>query len=447
MRIFKSIAKTAAIFAFAACVNACLVFAFEPYGSKSQIMWTDYRQQESLDTVFIGTSLTERSLNPAYIDEELGTDSYNMATPAQWIEESYLALQTAAEDHDLDMVVFGFEYSDAQGDSFPDPGRAFLRYKSEGDIAGRLGDIVYCLSNERCYTEKESINWLFPWTSNHVKAKPAAVLSNMKMKVDGTTLYEAAAGNEPGWEYFGKGYGNYHTKFNYNEGTSKVYSEAYGDADFDEQKLGTLAAMCDYCEVRGIEFLVVVPPIPAFNVFEYGDKYFTQSEQLRSLVEEHGGEYYDLNLARPELFDVTNTNYFADYQHLNVMGGEAASQAFVKLMEVRESGGNADALFYTKEEYQQVMDYIDLVLLDTEVVEEGVHLQAEALAGVSVVAEYQMCVMDEAAGEWVEIRGWSTDPTCLFAPEGSGTYKFRVNAREVGSSVDFDRYRIAQATV
>ena len=447
MRISKTLLKIAAVLLFATGVNSCITFALEPYGSKSEVMWTDYRQQEELDMVFVGTSLAERAFDPTYIDEELETNSFNMATPGQWIEESYLALQAAVEDHDPDIVVFGFEYCDVQGDKFPDPGRAFLRNKTKGDVLARLNDIAYCLTNERCYTEKGSINWLFPWVSNHVKASPSAIANNIKMKMDGTSVYEAAAANERGWEYVGKGYGNYEIQFNYNEGPSSIYSDVYGHRNFDEEKLQTLVAMCDYCEERGIDFLVVSPPMPVFNVFEYGNKYFTQSEQLRSLIEEHGGEYYDFNLAKPELLDVTNTGYYADFQHLNATGGEVTSQAFVQLLEMRKANGDVNALFYTKDEYQQVMNYIDLVLLDASAVEGGVQLQAEALAGMSVVAEYQMCVMDETTGEWVEIRGWSTDPTCLFAPEGSGTYKFRVNAREVGSSVDFDRYRIAQTTV
>lgn len=447
MRISRGILKIAAALTFAACVNAMVTFALEPYGSKSEVMWTDYRQQNDLNMVFVGTSLAERAFNPITIDQELGTSSFNMATPGQWIEESELALQSAVDEHNPDVVVFGFEYCDVQGDKFPDPGRAFLRNKNKGNLLGSLHDIAYCLTNERCYTEKASINWLFPWISNHVKANPSAIANNVKMKLDGTTVHEAAMGNEKGWTYVGKGYGNYDRQLDYNEGPSAIYADTYGHRNFDEQKLTTLAAMCDYCDERGIDFLVVAPPIPVFNIFEYGDKYFTQSEQLRKLIEEHGGEYYDLNLARPELLDVTNASYFDDFQHLNVTGGEAVSLAFVKLMEMREAGGDADALFYSKEEYRQEMDYIDFVLLDAMPVEGGIKLKAEALAGAYVEAEYQMCVKDEATGEWIEIRGWSTDPEFIFEPGESGTYQFRVNAREVGSGVEYDRYRIAKATV
>lgn len=447
MRIFRGVLKVVAVFAFAACVNAAIIFALEPYGSKSEVMWTDYRQQENLDMVFIGTSLAERAFDPNYIDEQTGSNSYNMATPGQWIEESYLALQTAAEENDLDVVVFGFEYSDVQGDDFPDPGRAFLRNKNEGDLRGSLQDAVYCLSNERCYTEKSSINWLFPWISNHVKADPSAIVDNMRMKVDGTTVYDAALANERDWIYYGKGYGNYEKKLNYNKGSSRIYTDAYGREDFDQGKLEVLAAMCDYCRERGIDFLVVSPPIPVFNIFEYGSKYFVQSEQLRALVESHGGEYYDLNFARPELLDVSNTDYFADYQHLNAAGGEAVSRAFVQLMEMRESEGDLGSLFYSQDEYRQAMSYIDLVLLDAEVVGGGVLLKAEALAGAGVATEYQMCIWDAATETWAEIRGWSDTPDFLFEIEDSGTYKFRVNAREVGSGVEYDRYRVAKITV
>lgn len=448
MRIFKSILKVVAIVAFAACVNACFTFAIEPYGSKSQVMWTDYRQQKDLDMVFVGTSLAERAFDPSSIDDALGTNSYNMATPGQWIEESYLALQTAVKDHHPKTVVFGFEYCDVQGDSFPNPGRAFLRYKNKGDFPERLKDIAYCLSSDRCYTEKSSINWLFPWISNHVKMTPSAIADNIRMKLNGTTVYEAAVANERGWIYFGKGYGNYATELNYGEGSQKIYSDAYGKRDFDESKLATLVKMCDFCKRHDIEFLVVAPPVAVFNVLEYGNKYFAQSDQLRALVEEHGGKYYDLNLARPELLDVTNTAYFADCQHLNVAGGKAVSKAFVRLMKAREEGADVDGLFYGQEEYLRSKNYIDFVLLKTEpAADGGVLLKAQALAGSGVQVEYQMCIFDESAGAWSEIRGWSQDSQCVFSPESPGVYKVRVNAREEGSKVECDRYRVVKVTV
>ena len=116
-------------------------------------------------------------------------------------------------------------------------------------------------------------------------------------------------------------------------------------------------------------------------------------------------------------------------------------------MEAREAGSDVNALFYSKEEYQQAMDYIDFVLLDATPVEGGIKLKAKALAGANVEAEYQMCLLDDMTGEWVEIRGWSTNREFTFESGESGTYKFRVNAREVGSDVEYDRYRIAKATV
>ena len=435
--------KALIVLVMVVALNGALTFVFEPYGSKSQIMWTDYRQQENLDTVFVGTSLTERAFDPMYFDSQAHSNSYNMATPGQWIEESQSAMETAIADHPINTVVYGLEFSSLQGDKVPHPGRAFYQYKNQGDPLGFCLDAVRLLSKPGCYTTADSINWMFPWITNHVKGLNRTV-ANVTMKLDGTSIYDAAEANEPGWTYYGRGYGNYTDVNDPNKGKQRLYTDDYKNRELSPDKINVLIEMADYCEERGIDFVVVMPPIPSYNIAAYGKSYFAQAEEVRKIVEEHGGEFYDLNMARPELFDTTNPEFFADHQHLNKAGGEAASKAIATIFEARDGGQDVDSLFYTKDEYRQAMDFISLVTLKATVTDDGIELKARALISGDSPVEYQMMVFDPDEKEWVIIRDWSEDPTYLFDPEESGQYKVCVNARLVGTDVEYDRYRVVK---
>ncbi|WP_350454991.1 triple tyrosine motif-containing protein [Slackia heliotrinireducens] len=440
MRIFKPVLTVLAVLAFVACLNAAITFALFPYGSKSEVMWTDYRLEEGVDMVFTGTSISERAFDPAVVDEACGVHSYNASTPSQLLEETYLGLDVLLEDGQVHTVVYGLEYSSLIGEKFPDPARSYLIWKNKGRPADALHDTLWCLTHERCYTATDSLNWVFPWVNNHVGLSPSDVWGNIQRKTDGTSVYDAAVALEPDWVYYGQGYGNYDYIQNYNCGSAKTYEDDYHCADFDEQKMAALADVCDACVERGVDILVVMPPIPVFNVYEYGDKYFEQSDQVRALVESHGGEFYDLNMAKPELLDLDRTDIFADFQHLNHTGAEEVSKAFSVIYNARAAGEDVSRYFYTPEEYKAVSTRVDFVMLHSEKNDEGFAMQAEALAGASAQLEYQYMLKNEA-GEWEVIRDWSDDPAYLFAPEEPGEYKVCVNVRTQGSDAEYDRYR------
>ena len=446
MRIFKTILKIVAIVAVVFALDALATFALEPYGSKSQLMWSDYRQQDQLDLVFLGDSVSVHSFDPECIDSELGTNSFNMSTPGQMMEESFMALKTAVKQQNAKTVVYGFEFCNAQNDEFPNPGRAFIRYKDEGDPIAFAEDALYCLTDSRCYTEKQSINWLFPWLENHVKFDISSVSKNIEMKLSGETVYDAAAVNERGWKYHGRGYGNIESRLDYNEGSSKIYSDVYCYDGFDERKLQTLATMCDYCKAQGVDFVVVAPPMPVFNIFDQGNGYFDAAGQVKNLVEGHGGEYYDLNMAKPCLLNVEDTSLFADYQHLNKNGAAATSAAFAKIMKARAAGEDTSALFYTRDEYMDAHDYVDLLRVDCTVGDGAIEISADALASSEASLEYQMLVRNDADEAWSVVYNWSDSSSFDLVVSGHGSCDVRVNVRKQGSKSEYDRYRVVSVT-
>lgn len=95
-------------------INELLKFCLEPYGSASQVMWDDYHKEETIDQIFVGSSLCYVGISPYVVDDIMGTNSYNMGTPSQYLAQTKLAIKTAIEDHGVKRVVMALGYFPSQ---------------------------------------------------------------------------------------------------------------------------------------------------------------------------------------------------------------------------------------------------------------------------------------------------------------------------------------------
>lgn len=89
--------------------------------NRNYLKWDAIHSNENtFDIIIIGTSRCYSSFNPAIIDSVLGTNSYNMATSAQDIAETYYSLQEIFEYQNPKYVVLDmfFESSDKTYDYY-----------------------------------------------------------------------------------------------------------------------------------------------------------------------------------------------------------------------------------------------------------------------------------------------------------------------------------------
>lgn len=442
------------LLAFIACavvVNAFLTFVFVPYGSKSELAWQDYSKEDVIDCAIVGTSTTMRSLDPAVLDKELGIHSFNLATPSQLLDESFVAVRTAYEEHGISRVILGLSHSQVLRSGKPNPCSPFMYERSRVvNPPMQLEGVTYLLFKCGAITQPSSLNMLCPWASSMVSKSLDDIVKNAQMKLDGTTLYEAASVNEPGIIYRGKGFGTNGSKLNYNGPKARSYfaQERRDDQGVDASRAGqidpsrarVLDEICAYCKEHDIELLVVAPPLAAFNIIEYGNDYFTLGNELHDFIEARGGHYVDINLARPELCSMQE-DYFADPEHTNFTGAKVFSEAVCELVSRVDRNEDVGSLFMTGEEYLRSIDYLSCVFVDAHSEEGGIHLSARGMAGTDVNLEYQFLAKED--GAWKVIRDWSGDKSFVYLPPNKerGQVNLRVNARVVGSTAEYDRYR------
>ena len=437
MRTSKRILKALAVLMFAFLVNYALCVALVPYGSKSEIMWTDLRQTGDLDMVFLGTSLVERSVNPNVIDEALGTESFNMATPSQSLEDTYLGVEEAIREHHVKRVIIGVEFSDLSKRSASKAG-VFVREKAKGESPWEaLHDLMRAIDADTWLNDPIAFSIiLFPWQIQHVA--PSRVKSNVTMKFDGTSVYDAAKVNEPGWTYYGKGFGSYTGVYSYVVSPSKYYVNDYdlsGLTEFSQDRLQILTEICELCEENGVELIIFVDPLADFHIVSFGEKYEELSGWLRDFALSHGAQYWDFNLAKPELFENSKA-YYNDYQHMNLDGANALSAAFVILLKRLDEGGSTDDLFCSYEERVARVDTIASAnFVSTTRTEKTIEIEATAVAGPDVKVEYRFSARYVEGGEeqYAVIQDYSPSQTCSFEPSERGLYLLRLEVREAGS--------------
>ena len=80
--------------------------------SYSRVMLQElYAQARQIDTLFLGSSHCYRSVDPAAVDEALGTHSFNAGSSQQLPDGSYYMLQEAAAQNDLKTVYLEMFYT------------------------------------------------------------------------------------------------------------------------------------------------------------------------------------------------------------------------------------------------------------------------------------------------------------------------------------------------
>lgn len=345
--------KVLKIFCFSAifiAINSLLSFVLTPVSGASEVMWEDYYKMENLDTLYIGSSVCLCSFNPYILDEELGTNSYNMGTPAQPIDLTYLTLKSVFKEHDIKKVYFGFGYFALTTEDSKQAKAAFLQARNRYVPFGkRIQSYVSYIFDKKNIGNSSSINFLFPWVYNRVSLQREELFANVIGKVKGKGVTDA---RQPGAEkrtYLGRGFGYYEDVVNYDT-MYDINSSIYYYGDFKEDSLEVLSKICEICEENEVELIVINTPRPRFDVLFYGEEYYTKYEQIKSFLTERGAKYYDFNLVKPEIFE-RNKDYYYNFEHLNKKGSDAFCKSLAKFEKLRMQSIDMEEYFYNWEEF------------------------------------------------------------------------------------------------
>ena len=121
-------------------VNMVLSFLIEPARGASDSMWKGYYSEEDIEILFLGSSLSSASFDPAVFEREFGVNAFNMGTPMQSIASNKRALQVAVEEHDIQTVIIGIGFFVLQEEPFKDAELTFEKEVTDNGQVDTMGD-------------------------------------------------------------------------------------------------------------------------------------------------------------------------------------------------------------------------------------------------------------------------------------------------------------------
>ena len=139
----KYIAKIAAFTAIFLIINLILCGFMPPDNGSSLGMWRSYHQKQSIDIAVIGSSLASCALPEEELAAATGETVALMATNAQSLDMSQIALETLLREHSPRYVILVMDLTNMTGKPYGKAKRLFYM-QSCRRIPGRISPLTCC---------------------------------------------------------------------------------------------------------------------------------------------------------------------------------------------------------------------------------------------------------------------------------------------------------------
>lgn len=424
-------------------LNEAANFALKPYEGLSERIWSDFYGEQNIEMVYVGSSIGNRAYDPEVIDSYTGLRSFNLSSNNQPLIASYWGLKRAISTNPVKYVILNVDYSNLESYEILNAKVSYVQALSQFDNPFSKALNFSMLARECGLKKKESINIFFPWIFNHVSLNRKAIITNIRKKLD-----ENYAADHPGSTDF-ISRGHFEPKIaefksvdldrEAETNSRSFYKISNPRKAVSKNAYKAFNRIINLCRDNHIQLIVTFAPRPAFDSLSLGNNYFEINDELRQFFEKQGVSFYDLNMLRKDFWR-NEDKYYYNFEHLNQYGSESFSTAFASFFNRLQAGEDVRSLFYTREGYLTSIDYIAGVIFNTHNGKNEISVHVSSYQGLSVIPEYEIQIFDEQTGDLISTRGYGADTDYSFAPAHKGAYRIRVNARQVGSEIPYERY-------
>lgn len=361
--IIKSISYIVIFFILLLLINRLLCFLMLPQVSYFRQTAYDATYEDNIyDVISVGSSDELYTFNSFMANDMLDKSCYNMGTSGTALMGGvYSAFRLVMKHQTPELVIISISINSLQYDE-ENP----IAYAG---IAPYTNDFL--VNTEyffRTCMRGGALGRLFPWSVNH-----SDTLNEVKENITVKTspLYKAHDPSVLPSEslvYKGLGYcpqlpgennNNVISYANVNmddyidPATGTFYKEK---ADFDDVQIDTLIKMIDQCHDMGAEVVVNMVPRPRCVLVE--DKIYDDGTQIiKEIANEHGADFVDLNMAKPELYDPQPDEY-VDGHHVTEPGADRFTKALCDYLLMKKNNTDTSSLFYnTWDEYVEAIDW------------------------------------------------------------------------------------------
>lgn len=254
----KYIAKIAAFTAIFLIINLILCGFMPPDNGSSLGMWRSYQQKQSIDIAVIGSSLASCALPEEELAAATGETVALMATNAQSLDMSQIALETLLREHSPRYVILVMDLTNMTGKPYAKAQKAFLYAELQTDSwKDKPADLLRYMTSCDNFTGADSLNALFPWQSGSWPTDwPATIQQKWNAVLNRLPHRRGAAHAQP----------EDTTVINFDTvGTVNTWSQ--NAHDFSAQHIEELTSMLQLCQENGTRLLLISAPKTRLNFF------------------------------------------------------------------------------------------------------------------------------------------------------------------------------------
>lgn len=330
MRNFRKIAvRVLAVFLTVCLFEGAVRYGFESWRDYSRITKLERAELKgTIDTVYAGTSLVYRSVNPNILDEILGTNSFNLATSAQPLMGSYYLIRETAEENPVKTVYVGITMM-----SLKQKDLDIRHVMAVDNLRTWKWKLAYLLALHR---ESVFTTSLLYSTRVQTYTQISKIKNNVKNKLTQTeTARYGLRGYQPRkGVYKGKTKRKKNADSSYWDGEKK-------DAQALSIHMEYLEKIAEFCRDKGIRLVLFVPPLTQNFIDRAGDL-DDWDRFCREFAGKWDADYYNFLLYKERQSVFTNET-FHNAKHINTTGAKLFSELLAEV----SASENPQEYFYT----------------------------------------------------------------------------------------------------
>lgn len=402
------------------CFNQLLV---TPDTWSDFVMEHFYNREENIENLYLGSSHVYCDVDPDILDELTQKNNFNLSTSSQSFYLSYLLLQEADKLYDLEHVYLEmYYYLHIKGnENYYETASNFIVWDRMKNSAMKYISILQQDPNEELlavYLPFSRFNsYLFD--TGHIKN-----VQYRKEEIDKRHHNHESGYRESLYSIDAKQYKEYKN----------------GDMDLEPMSVEAkqyLLKIIEYCADRDISLTLFSSPMPEWMMIKAGD-YDYYVDQVRSIADEYGLQYYDFNLCKEQYLSLSY-EHFRDDDHLN---GEGADVFTPVLHDVLTN----DKQEYFYDSYQEKLEKTEpamygLITDQTVEIPESGEITYEIASNREEGMEYRVEFIPSLREKECEvIQDYAQNKRFSFYSEEEGV--FQISARMCGETEPFVQLQV-----
>jgi len=315
----------------------------------SRAMFHDfYTREENIDTLYLGSSHVYCGLNPAVLKEKTGESCFNMATPSQPLNGSYYLLKEAVKYHDISHVYLELYFGQSTGQEgrFKEAGELPRNWRNTNYMKFSFNKIEYMLTMSDPSLAYMTFLPARRYMSDLFEPEKIKETIRQKRTENYKNYYVENVLNGVVETYVEDGF--YYSEHRAEGGVlyDIIKPEPFSEDPMTKEAEEYLRKIIEFCEKEEITLTLYCVPFTDYQASLYGD-YDRYVDQVREIAGEYELFFYDFNLCKEEVLDLTDDALFRDKGHLNVYGAEIFSECFADFFNgLKEGSLSYEDYFY-----------------------------------------------------------------------------------------------------